>query len=363
MKFPAMQSIAAGAALLVGTGIAPAQPAPPAAPAKTATVAGPAQPGAQPSGDPLRSGFENPPNGARPRVWWHWMNGNISKEGIKLDLEWMHRDGMGGFQNFDAALQTPQVVPKRLIYMQPDWKDAFKSAITLGDQLGFEMAIAGSPGWSESGGPWVPPSEGMKKYVWSETEVEGGKPFNGKLAAPPGNTGAFQNIGIHDTLGAPEGKAPPQFYADSVVIAYKRASGDATLESLHPKMSASGGSPDYSHLTDGDLTNSALLPKPEKGGSSWIQYGFDSPQTIRGVTVVMNEAGGIAAMFMGGAPLRSLEASDDGESFHEVAKLGGGSAGFNGGSAPEVTLSFAPVTAKYFRVVFKPGPPPPVPDW
>ena len=32
------------------------------------------------------------------------MNGNITKEGIKLDLEWMHRVGLGGFQNFDAAL-------------------------------------------------------------------------------------------------------------------------------------------------------------------------------------------------------------------------------------------------------------------
>ena len=79
------------------------------------------------------------------------------------------RRALGGFQNFDAALQTPQVVEKRLAYMTPEWKDAFKHAILLGDQLGLEMAIAGSPGWSESGGPWVPGSEGMKKYVWSET--------------------------------------------------------------------------------------------------------------------------------------------------------------------------------------------------
>ena len=60
----------------------------------------------------LKSGFENPPDSARPRVWWHWMNGNISKEGIQLDLDWMHRVGIAGFQNFDAALQTPQVVPQ-----------------------------------------------------------------------------------------------------------------------------------------------------------------------------------------------------------------------------------------------------------
>src|ERR1019366_7670274 len=175
---------------------------------------------AQSSGDALKGGFENPPNGARPRVWWHWMNGNISQEGIKLDLEWMHRVGLGGFQNFDAALQTPQVVEKRLAYMTPEWKQAFKYATTLADQLGMEEAMAGSPGWSESGGPWVPPSEGMKKYVWSTTYVEGGKPFSGTLPHPPSNTGAFQNIGIRDSLGAPEGAAKaPEYYADSVVVA------------------------------------------------------------------------------------------------------------------------------------------------
>jgi len=101
----------------------------------------------------LEQGFKNPPDSAKPRVWWHWMNGNITKEGIKLDLEWMHRVGIGGFQNFDAALDTPQVVPQRLVYMTPEWKDAFLYTTKLADQLGLEEAIAGSPGWSESGGP------------------------------------------------------------------------------------------------------------------------------------------------------------------------------------------------------------------
>src|SRR5499427_2430994 len=151
---------------------------------------------AQSGTDALKSGFENPPEGAKPRVWWHWMNGNITKEGIKLDLEWMHRVGIAGFQNFDAALQTPQVVDKRLAYMTPEWKEAFRYAIGLGDKLGMEMAIAGSPGWSETGGPWVPPSEAMKKYVWSETFLEGGKLFKGKLTHPPSTTGAFQTMGI-----------------------------------------------------------------------------------------------------------------------------------------------------------------------
>ena len=209
---------------------------------------------AQTKPDPLKTGFDNPPESARPRVWWHWMNGNITKQGIKLDLEWMHRVGVAGFQNFDAALDTPKVVDKRLVYMTPEWKDAFKYATTLADRLGLEEAIAGSPGWSESGGPWVPASEGMKKYVWSETSVEGGKPFSGTLAHPPTNTGAFQNMSIHDVIPAAAGSAPiPQFYADSVVVAYRRTAGDVPFESLHAKITASGGSPDLAMLSEGDL--------------------------------------------------------------------------------------------------------------
>ncbi len=56
--------------------------------------------------------------------------------------------------------------------------------IRLGDQFGMEIAIAGSPGWSETGGPWVLPPQGMKKYVWSETVVEGGKPFTSEAFSP-----------------------------------------------------------------------------------------------------------------------------------------------------------------------------------
>src|SRR5579871_258788 len=171
------------------------------------------RPAAPPPGDSLLQNFRNPPDGAKPRVWWHWMNGNITKQGIKADFEWMKRVGIGGFQNFDASLNTPQVVEKRLIYMTPEWKDAFRYATTLADQMGLEMAIAGSPGWSESGGPWVPPSQGMKKLVWSETRVEGGRAFSGSLPKPPIVSGPFQNIpGGGRNFGGNAGLvAPPRF--------------------------------------------------------------------------------------------------------------------------------------------------------
>ncbi|WP_318345941.1 glycosyl hydrolase [Flagellimonas baculiformis] len=57
----------------------------------------------------LEEGFKNPPNEAKPRVWWHWMNGNVTKDGIQKDLDWMERTGIGGFQNFDANLFTPWI--------------------------------------------------------------------------------------------------------------------------------------------------------------------------------------------------------------------------------------------------------------
>jgi hypothetical protein len=139
--------------------------------ATTARVA-PAAPAAA-APDPLAEGFASPPNAARPRVWWHWMNGNITQEGIANDLAWMDQVGIGGVQNFDANLATPQIVENRLVYMTPEWQAAFRFAGTRAEELGLEMAIAASPGWSETGGPWVPPQDGLKKLVCSETIVSG----------------------------------------------------------------------------------------------------------------------------------------------------------------------------------------------
>ncbi|HUV69298.1 MAG TPA: glycosyl hydrolase [Terracidiphilus sp.] len=307
---------------------------------------------AQTTSDSLKSGFENPPASAHPRVWWHWMNGNISKEGIKLDLEWMHRVGIAGFQNFDAALSTPQVVPHRLAYMTPEWKDAFKYATTLAYQLHMEEAIAGSPGWSESGGPWVPASEGMKKYVWSETFVEGGKPFTGTLVHPPTSTGAFQNI-TRPTRPPGAGIAQPtaQFYADAAVVAYRQPTDVVPLDMARVKITSSGGSPDFAMLNDGDLEKVTTLPIPEAGASAWIQFEFAEPTTLRSITYAVRTPDRMATALFGiGAPEKSLQASEDGVSFHSIADL-------PTSRSPEATVSFPAVTAKFFRVAFLRTPP------
>ena len=304
--------------------------------------------------DALQEGFRNPPDSAKPRVWWHWMNGNITKEGIKLDLEWMHRIGLGGFQNFDAALNTPKFVEKRLVYMTPDWKDAFRYATTLADQMHLEEAIAGSPGWSESGGPWVKPNQAMKKLAWSELRVEGGKTFKGVLPHPPSTTAPFQNIPIFDFLAAMTGQpqpAAPTFYADTAVIAYRAPEGDVPLSSLQPKVTSSGGNIDAAILSDGDLVKTTQLPKAPLGQQAWIQYEFSSPQKICAATLVLNDPLAAVANMFGAAPsIADVEASDDGQNYRKVASIPGDGAAAH-------TIAFPETTARFFRVAFTEKPP------
>ncbi|MGB9605945.1 MAG: glycosyl hydrolase, partial [Bryobacteraceae bacterium] len=57
---------------------------------------------------PLDEGFRKPPAWARPYTWWHWMNGNITADGITRDLEAMARVGVGGFQIFQVGTGIPK---------------------------------------------------------------------------------------------------------------------------------------------------------------------------------------------------------------------------------------------------------------
>ncbi|MDR3791781.1 MAG: glycosyl hydrolase [Terracidiphilus sp.] len=298
--------------------------------------------------DALLAGFTNPPNGARPRVWWHWMNGNISEEGIKLDLEWMQRAGVGGVTIFEGAINTPQVVPHRLIYMTPEWKHAFKYAVETARGLGLEVAVASSPGWSETGGPWVPASQGIKKLVWSSTRIEGGKPFVGVLAHPPTVSGYFQNVqGAARKDAAGRAVASPEFYGDTSVIAYRIPAGEKSQEELNPRISTSGGEVDAAALSDGDVAKiAAEIPGEKAGGTAWVLFDYGRPQTIQAVTLAsLGEEISVFGHASDDMAPR-LESSEDGVHFTRVASI-------EPSSVIERTAAFDPATARYFRVVFE----------
>ena len=296
--------------------------------------------------DQLYKNFLTPPAAAKPRVWWHWMNGNISKNGIQKDMEWMDRSGIGGLMNFDANLFTPVVVKQKLAYMTPEWKDAFKFTTAFAKQKKLELAIAGSPGWSVTGGPWVEPKDGMKKYVWSITNIDGGATYKGKLNLPAGSSGKIQDAKMPTGGLGSSSKKIPDFYADAAVIAFKQPVHEKTLLELQPAISSSGGSFNLKELTDGSIAKSSKIPFKSYEEDLWIQYSFNEPTTFKAFTV-----SGAQHLpqedFYGGPKNRSLQVSNDGINFKTIAQV-------SGSVVPHNTVAFEPTTAKYWRLAFKP---------
>lgn len=293
---------------------------------------------AQAGNNKLWEGFINPPQESRPRIWWHWLNGNITANGVQKDLEWMHRIGLGGFHNFDANQFTPQIVTNRLDYMSAPWKLLYKDMITKADSLGFEMGIAGSPGWSESGGPWVSLRESMKKIVWSETDIKGTTSYNGKLPQPPITSGAFQGMPTQ----AENGWAIPNYYEDIKVLAVRMPDDYISLELLHPRITTSGGGNfTVNQLSNGNYTDGILLPNKEDGSDTWIQYEFDKPQSF---CSVLQSGGG--RQVEGCYSTVTLQYSTDGSHYTDIAQLPGS------GKVNVSALTFKPITARYFRLLF-----------
>jgi hypothetical protein len=237
----------------------------------------------------LRAGFENPPQAARPQVWWHWMNGNITKDGIRKDLEWMKSIGIGGVHHFDAGTSsTPQVVEKRLVYMQDDWKDAFRYAIGLADSLGLPVTIASSPGWSHTGGPWVEPADAMKKLVWRTLDVDS-ETAGIVLPDPFTTTGVFQDKGLTDgPLMALKSYTGPECYGDIAVVAVKLPDGRKEMTDYSPVVSSSNGQPVLETLTDESAVSGFSLTPREGEDSAWMEYAFPEPYTVRSVTLFVS---------------------------------------------------------------------------
>mgnify|MGYP002624824494 CR=1 FL=1 len=292
----------------------------------------------------MRTDFQNPPQSSRIRVWWHWMNGNITKDGIRKDLEWMDRAGIGGFQQFDAGgnmMGGSATIVERLPYMTDGWKDAFRYAIRLADSLGLEAAIASAPGWSSTGGPWVKSENGMKKLTWRTIEVtsDGKKPVSVTLPEVYSTIGKFQNVSGGSNL--------EPWSTDVSTVAVRIPEGEKSMLQLGAKVTASGGDFSVEQLTDGDLSNGILLP-PLEGKPTWIQYEFPSPQTVKALSLV---GGPVRGQWASAPPSFSneLQYSNDGIVWKTVCKIASG-------AVAQQTVTVPPTTAKYFRIVFPAAP-------
>ena len=288
--------------------------------------------------DALEQGFKNPPDAARPRTWWHWTMSNVTREGITKDLEWMKRVGIGGFMLADVNAGGGQTVEPRTPFGTPEWFDAVRHAAAEADRLGLEMSIFSSPGWSETGGPWVTPEQAMKKLVWSETTVVGPRRFSGTLVQPPNNIGQIRNAGA--SYYTSDSKDAP-FYADSAVVAYRTPAGEIDAGAARPLVTTSNGPVDGTPLLDDQLGTLLTIPAPQGGGAAWVQFEFPQPFVARAIT--LGGRGGSA----NGIPVGRVLASDDGQHFRTLVTLPGTQL-YRQGMVR--TYAFPPTTATFYRI-------------
>lgn len=141
----------------------------------------------------LAADFKTPPADARPWVYWFWLNGNITREGITLDLEAMARVGIGGV----LIMEVDQGAPEGPIgFASAEWRELFKHACAEASRLGLQINMNDDAGWCGSGGPWIKPEQSMQKVVWSETPFEGPGTFKGTLATPATAAGFYRDIAV-----------------------------------------------------------------------------------------------------------------------------------------------------------------------
>lgn len=229
------------------------------------------------------------------------MYGNVDPAGLRKDLMWMDRAGIGGFHYFDAGLATPSVVNPRVQYMSDRWGKALHTALELADSLGMTTSVAASPGWSLTGGPWVTKEDAQKKIVWRDTLVTGGRRVRVRLPEPYSSCGPYQNIAAY-----PGDPYKYKWYNDICVIAMRVRpdSGQGSADAC--RLSCSDASFPLEVLRDSDLETCPTL-SPDATGHGWVCADFGRPVRIRSLSVI-DRAGNDFA----------LESSDDGVSWTEV---------------------------------------------
>lgn len=115
--------------------------------------------------------FANPPKECFPQTWFHLIGGNVSKEGLTADLEAISAAGIGGIQLFHGQVGEASAWPRtkgQIPCLSKDWDGFIAFAADECARLGLKFEMQNCPGWSMSGGPWVPPEKAMRKLVCHE---------------------------------------------------------------------------------------------------------------------------------------------------------------------------------------------------
>src|SRR5436190_3748299 len=278
----------------------------------------PAQTNQQP--DLIEKAFRNPPASAKPWVFWYWMHGAVSKEGITADLEAMKEVGIGGAYLMPIQ-DTVSSIPFQPAARQltPEWWALVKFAMQEAKRLGLQLAMHVSDGFALAGGPWITSALSMQKIVWAKTYIGEDQSTKIRLDQPKTNAG---------------------YYKDVAVFAYPANCSNAFSDTVFiPTVITSNG------------TNVNFLSFPGADKQSfksdttcWIQYKYPEPFTCRSVKI---HTGGNNYQ----AQRLIIQSSDDGIIFKTVTRLESPRHGWQD-TDEDVTHAIPATTAKYFRFIY-----------
>lgn len=145
------------------------------------------------SSDPLESGFNNPSNQVQTSVYWYWISGNISEEGVKKDLYAMKEAGINRAFIGSMGVEGIETPYEKVAFGSEEWWKILHTALKTATELGIEIGIFNSPGWSQSGGPWIKPEQAMRYLTSTSCEIEGGKKISIQLDKPSKD---FQDVRV-----------------------------------------------------------------------------------------------------------------------------------------------------------------------
>lgn len=145
--------------------------------------------------DKREAGFVTPPSSVQTGTYWYWIEGNISKEGVEKDLEAMKAAGInrafvaniGGVGTGDPNSQY------KVEFMSDEWWNITRAALKKATELGIDIGMFNSPGWSQSGGPWIKAGQTMRYLNSSRTVVKGPGRVTVKLPQPADE---FQDVKV-----------------------------------------------------------------------------------------------------------------------------------------------------------------------
>jgi hypothetical protein len=220
-------------------------------------------------------------------------------------------------------------------------KSVYRDAVNYANELGLEFGIAASPGWSETGGPWVEPENAMKKLVWSESVIDSKATSDIKLKAPPVITGPYQDLAPPKELNPTPKAEDPILYKDIKVLAFPYQEQKA----LKPNYSFNDQPVEnVENLSDGLFGTGSVFPVAMPQAPVVINMDFTEKQNVRSATLFIPD---IADIYSGSRVDASLEYQDQQNNWQEIKNI-------HLTTVPS-TVSFSDVNASRFRVVITPS--------